>query len=228
MTRNETENLRRVTRLGLINAYLVREDDGLTLIDTAIKGSARAILAAAQQLGQPIRRILLTHAHVDHAGAVDALIEALPEVEFATSERSVSLLAGAHTLRPGEAGGKLRGGWIKTGHAPNRVIREGDRIGSLEVIETPGHAPGHLSFLDLRDRSLIAGDVFSNVGGLSTTSRVVPLFPFPALATSDREALLQSALKLCDLSPSRLALGHGPVIEQPEQAMRIAIEKASP
>ena len=49
--------LTQLTRFGLINVHLVREDDGFTLIDTGIGGSAPAILAAARTLGAPIRRI---------------------------------------------------------------------------------------------------------------------------------------------------------------------------
>ena len=55
--------LTRFPRIFPVNCFLVREDDGLTLIDTGIPGNAPAILAAAGALGQPIRRIVLTHAH---------------------------------------------------------------------------------------------------------------------------------------------------------------------
>ena len=61
----------RVTRLGMINVYLVREDDGVTLIDTALPRSAKAITAAASRLGAPIKRIALTHSHGDHVGSLD-------------------------------------------------------------------------------------------------------------------------------------------------------------
>jgi glyoxylase-like metal-dependent hydrolase (beta-lactamase superfamily II) len=52
----------RISRLGLVNAYLVREDDGLTVIDTMIGGSAGKIIAGAEARGGPIVRILLTSA----------------------------------------------------------------------------------------------------------------------------------------------------------------------
>jgi glyoxylase-like metal-dependent hydrolase (beta-lactamase superfamily II) len=52
----------RISRLGLVNAYLVREDDGLTAIDTMIGGSAGKIVAHAEASAAPIVRILLTHA----------------------------------------------------------------------------------------------------------------------------------------------------------------------
>jgi glyoxylase-like metal-dependent hydrolase (beta-lactamase superfamily II) len=56
-----------------VSCYLVRENDGFTLIDTATPGSAPGIVAAARALGGPIRRIILTHGHRNHAGLLDAL-----------------------------------------------------------------------------------------------------------------------------------------------------------
>ena len=70
----------RLTRYGFSNCYLVREEDGFTLVDTSLPGSAEAILAAAAAAGAPIRRIILTHAHADHMGSVDALVAKLGTV----------------------------------------------------------------------------------------------------------------------------------------------------
>ena len=65
--------IERSTILFPINCYLVREDDGLTLVDTNWMKTERAILDAARTLNAPIRRIALTHVHGDHIGSLTAL-----------------------------------------------------------------------------------------------------------------------------------------------------------
>ena len=106
------EHLARLTRYPVlfpVNCYLVREDDGFTLVDTALAGSAPAILAAARALGAPIRRIALTHAHGDHAGALDELHAALPDAEVLVPAREARFLAGDLRRDPDEPQDKLRG-----------------------------------------------------------------------------------------------------------------------
>ena len=81
-----------VTKWKFVNCYLVVEDDGLTLVDTMLPRSTPTILAAAEQLGAPITRIALTHAHGDHIGSLDALHAALPDAEVIISTRDARLL----------------------------------------------------------------------------------------------------------------------------------------
>ena len=209
-----------------INAYLVREDDGLTLIDTGIGGTAPDILKAAQQLGQPIRRIALTHAHGDHVGSLDALRAALPEAEISISGRDARLLAGDRTLDSGEPPDKLRGGYLVTQTRPDRLLRAGDRVGSLRVVASPGHTPGHVAFFDERGGDLIAGDALVTAGGPHVAGVLHLRFPISPFATYHRPLALDSARKLRDLRPARLAVGHGPVLERPAGAMARAIEEA--
>src|SRR3954447_22353285 len=144
----------RLSRLGLVNAYQVQEGDGLTLIDTLIRGSVKGIMRAADQAGGRIVRIALTHAHGDHIGSLDALAEALPGVEVLISERDARLLHKDVSLDPGEPQDKIRGSLPGAATAPTRTLRHGDRVGSLEVVAAPGHTPGHVAFLDTRDRTL--------------------------------------------------------------------------
>jgi glyoxylase-like metal-dependent hydrolase (beta-lactamase superfamily II) len=211
----------RVTRFGFVNAYLVREDDGLTVVDTGMRMAGR-IQEAAAALGAPITRIALTHAHGDHIGSLDALAAALPEVEVAISARDARLMAKDKTLQPGESG-KLRGSYPGAKTKPTRLLAAGDRIGSLQVIAAPGHTPGHLAFLDTRDGTLFCGDAFTTVGGVATTARLPWRFPLAYVATWDRAIELETARALRALDPARLAPGHGKVVENPGAAMDAAI-----
>jgi glyoxylase-like metal-dependent hydrolase (beta-lactamase superfamily II) len=219
--------MERISRFGLVNAYLVPEDDGLTLVDTLIPRSARPVLAAAERVGAPIRRIALTHAHGDHVGSLDDLVAALPGVEVLISARDARLLARDMALDPGEPDTKLRGSYPGTKTRPTRELQPADRVGSLEVIATPGHTPGHVAFLDPRDRTLYCGDVFSTLGGVATSARVNPRFPLTGMATWHGPTVLGSARALRALDAARLAPGHGKVVEAPAAAMDAAIAKGA-
>ena len=215
----------RISRLGFVNCFLVEEDDGLTLVDTMIGGSSKRILAAAEQAGRPIVRILLTHAHSDHVGSLDALAAKLPQAEVLISARDARLMAGDKSLDPGEPVDKLRGGYPKVDTRPGRTLSAGERVGSLEVVASPGHTPGHIALLDTRDRTLYCGDAYSTLGGASVPSKPNPRFPLPYFATWHRPTALESARALRALEPSRLAPGHGKVVENPLAAMDAAIAK---
>ncbi len=218
-----SNNLFQLTRFVAFNCYLLREDDGFTLIDTNMSGQAQAIMQEASKLGLPIVRILLTHAHIDHVGSLDALHAALPDVQVAISERDVRFLSGNKSLDPSEPQVPLRGGYPVCTTKPSLLLHEGDRIGSLEVIATPGHTPGHIAFLDTRNRAVIGGDAFQTQGGVAVSGTFEWLFPLPALATWHKGLALESARKLLALQPSLLAVGHGRMLEDPQAAMERAI-----
>lgn len=217
--------LYRLAHYGLINCYFVLEDDGLTLVDTGIAGTAPLLIAAVERLGRPLRRIVLTHAHVDHVGGLDALHARFPEVEVLISARDARLLRGDTTLEPGEPQTRLRGGLKPTRTQPTRFLDDGDRVSSLRALASPGHTPGHMAFLDPRDATLIAGDAFQTQGGLAVAGQVRLLFPLPALATWHAPTALESARRLTALHPQRLAVGHGSPLERPTEAMRRVTER---
>jgi glyoxylase-like metal-dependent hydrolase (beta-lactamase superfamily II) len=194
----------RISRLGFVNCYLVDEEDGFTLVDTTLARSGKRILEAARDLGKPIVRVALTHAHVDHVGSVDELMQGeLSGAELLISSRDARFLEKDMSLDPGEP------------------------VGSLEVIASPGHTPGHVAFLDPRDGTLYCGDTFSTLGGVSTTAKINWRFPLPTMATWHRPLVIESARALRDLNPSRLAPGHGKVVESPAAAMDKAIAAAA-
>jgi glyoxylase-like metal-dependent hydrolase (beta-lactamase superfamily II) len=218
-----TPNMTQLTRLRFVNAYLVREDDGLTLVDTTTGGSADALLAAAAVAGAPVRRIALTHGHGDHVGSLDALKGRLgDEVEVLMPELDARIHAGEKVVE-----GKLPGSWPKLRTRPDVLLAGGDRVGSLEVVPSPGHSPGHVAFLDTRDRTLIAGDVFTTYGGAAVSNHFHLRFPLAAMATWDRDADLESARRLRALDPALLVVGHGPALRGPGAALDRAIARAA-
>ncbi|MFV8827697.1 MBL fold metallo-hydrolase [Alkalihalobacterium sp. APHAB7] len=210
-----------------VNCYFVQEDDGLTLIDTAMPFSSKAILNAAKSIGKPITRIVLTHAHDDHVGSLDRLKDVLPHVPVYISKRDARLMAGDLSLDQEEPQTPIRGGVPKKLKTRADVhLGEGDEIGSLVAISTPGHTPGQMAFFDTRSQALIAGDAFQTRTGLTVVSDLKLRFPFPALATWNKGLALTSAEKLLNVKPSLLAVGHGNMLKNPEAQMAIAIDYA--
>jgi glyoxylase-like metal-dependent hydrolase (beta-lactamase superfamily II) len=223
-TATVTPTLTQLTRLHFVNAYLVREDDGLTLVDTTTRGGADDLLGAAQRLDGQIRRIALTHGHSDHVGSLDALKERLGDsVQVLMPELDARIVAGEKVVD-----GKLAGSWpknLKT--TPDVRLAAGDRVGSLEVVASPGHTPGHVAFVDTRDGTLIAGDVYTSYGRVAVTTEFYLRFPLATMGTWDKARDLESARALRALDPPILVVGHGPAVRAPGAAMDRAIGRAS-
>jgi glyoxylase-like metal-dependent hydrolase (beta-lactamase superfamily II) len=222
-----SDHVTQLTRFGIVNAYLVREEDGLTLVDTMIAGSGPGLIAAAADLEAPIRRVVLTHGHSDHVGSLDALSQALGGgLEVLAPSRDARIMAGDKSLDAAEGERKIKGGWPKPATKPDVLLEAGDRVGSLEVVASPGHTPGHVSLLDSRDRALLCGDAFSTLGGTTVAGRLNWRFPLVYFATWDPERALASARALGASEPSLLAPGHGKALPAPGDAIRAAIAKA--
>jgi glyoxylase-like metal-dependent hydrolase (beta-lactamase superfamily II) len=83
--------------------------------------------------------------------------------------------------------------------------------------------PGHLAFLDTRNRAVIVGDAFQTLGGVAVAGTIKWRFPLPALATWHKGLALESAHKLLALRPSLLDVGHGRMLADPQAAMERAI-----
>ena len=124
-----------------MNAYLVREPDGFTLIDTTLGGGAAGdLIGAARKAGGEIRRIALTHGHGDHAGGLDAIVQRLGDtVEVYLGDADARFWAGEKLID-----GKMPGFWKDVETVPDVRLTGGERIGSLEAVPSPGaHARSH-------------------------------------------------------------------------------------
>jgi glyoxylase-like metal-dependent hydrolase (beta-lactamase superfamily II) len=209
------DHLFQLTRFGAINAYLVREDDGFTLVDTTLGGAADRLIAVATEAGGQIKRIALTHGHADHVGSLDSLKDRLgSNVEISMGELDARILAGEKVVE-----GKLPGGWPKVKTVPDTRLAGGETIGSLEVVATPGHSPGHVAFRDTRDGTVIAGEVFTSFGAVAASNHFHFRLPFAAMATWDQAKDLESARTLRALNAGLLVVGHGPATRLPAAAI---------
>ncbi len=195
------------------NCYLVRESDGFTLVDATLPNCGKQIVEAARSFDGSIRRIVLTHAHMDHIGSLDQLHHLLGKVEVAIAEREAPFLHKDLSLRSGEPQQKPKGGFSGASTQPTRTLTEGELYGSLRCIATPGHTPGHMSFLDERNSTLFTGDALTSVGGLHTLCKPAWYFPLSKGGTWDCGLADASARKLLEYQPNCIATGHGRLID---------------
>jgi glyoxylase-like metal-dependent hydrolase (beta-lactamase superfamily II) len=122
---------------------------------------------------------------------------------------------------------KPPGGWPDLETIPDVRLKEGDRVGSLVVMATPGHTPGHVSFIDTRDDTLIAGDALTSYGKVQVPTFRYWRFPLAAMATWDKGKAIESAGAIRALDPAVLVVGHGPPVRDPGDAIDAAIARAS-
>lgn len=210
-----------------LNCYLIENEDGITLIDACMPFVAKGIHEAIESTGKPLTRILLTHAHEDHLGAVPFLKTKYPQAKIGISGREAAILRGDRSLLPHEPQTPLKGGVPKKAlFVPDFLISDNDRIDSLIAVSSPGHSPGHLAFLETISNTLIAGDAFQAKGGFAVSGHLKWKFPFPALATWHAPTAIDSARKLLELNSSVLLVGHGPALIQPARTVQLAIDEA--
>jgi glyoxylase-like metal-dependent hydrolase (beta-lactamase superfamily II) len=180
-------------------------------------GPASCLQTLLSELGDARpRALLLTHIHLDHAGASGALVERWPELEVYVHERGAphlvdpaKLLDSARRLY-GEDMDRLWGDppLVPVPERNIRVLKGGERVldGGFEVAYTPGHASHHVSYL--YGSTAFVGDV----GGVRIRSDALTIPPTPP-PDIDPEAWHESIDRIAVWRPDRLAVTHFGVYE---------------
>ena len=200
------------------NSYLILEPEGLTIIDTGMPFSEKQILRYIASMGwsaEEIRRILVTHADLDHYGCLAALKEASGARTYASQSEAEAMAKGISSRPVNRTVGRfqafvirLMGKLLKpTPIEVDEILTDGQILpvlGGLQVVETPGHSPGHLSFYVPSVRVLFCGDSMksSDKGLRASRSR----------NNWDQALADESVKKLSTLGAQIVCPGHGPVI----------------
>jgi glyoxylase-like metal-dependent hydrolase (beta-lactamase superfamily II) len=184
---------------------------GDVLIDP---GPESAMGTLVEALGdRPPRALLLTHIHLDHAGAAGSLVRRWPELEVYVHERGAPHLADPSSLL--ESAGRLYGDdlerlWGEVAPVPLdrlRPLSGGETVEGLEVMYTPGHASHHVAYLDGASRRAYVGDVAGV--RIEPSDLVLPPTPPPDI---DLEAWNRSLSALAEWGPETLAITHFGVV----------------
>lgn len=199
-----------------INAYVYEEKEYLIVIDIGLNIFVKHIQKLVIKLNKPIKFIVLTHPHTDHIAGLDLLKQKFPDAQVIFSIRDQRLLNGDFSLDIDECQEKIKGGFKSISTEADYLTEDGDIIGNLTVIATPGHTPGSISLYDANHKILIVGDALQTKGGLAIAGDKRNLFPFPALATWSNTIALESTKKIAKLPIKCLATGHGKLLLQPD------------
>jgi glyoxylase-like metal-dependent hydrolase (beta-lactamase superfamily II) len=199
-----------------IAAALVQSDGINALIDPGPTSTLETLRAELHRHGvsvQDLHAILLTHIHLDHAGAVGSLVKENPKLEIFVHEFGAihmadpsKLLASAGRLYGAEMD-RLYGPVLPVPEENLRALEGGETITigkrDFEILYTPGHASHHLTFWDAQDGTAFIGDV----GGISVEGDefILPATPPPDI---DIEIWNQSLDAIAALRPAKLFLTH--------------------
>lgn len=205
-------------RTPIVACYAIRDRDGVVLVNANVPGQRVAILdALADRLGAPndavpVRQLLLTHAHPDHYGSAHQ-IALHTGTELLGPAQEADVFAGRATLaapRLQDWERRLFEQTMAQVRPPepvelDRLLLPGDALDweiGAELTSAPGHTPGQLAVWIPEHRTLIAADALASRDGQ----------PIVGVFNIDPEEAARTALRLLELEPTRLSVGHGTTV----------------
>ena len=221
-------------RMGYVNAFLLAEEDGITLIDSGLPKRQEKILGELTGLGrQPheVKHIAITHHHVDHTGSLAALVKATG-AQVHVHPLDAPIVRGEKPVpgpNPRSILGKVVGPLFSRLPAyklepagVDHEVQDGDVLplaGGLKAVHTPGHTAGHLAYLmPGHGGVLFAGDAAGNLFGR--------LGPPLGMYTEDMAQAKESIRKLAELEFDAACFGHGGVLKgKANAAFRRLVER---
>jgi glyoxylase-like metal-dependent hydrolase (beta-lactamase superfamily II) len=193
----------------VVGCYLLETPDGAALFDCGPTSCLERLRAGLRERGlelADVRHLLLSHIHLDHAGAAGVLVRENPTLRV-----HVSAIGAPHLVDPSRLERSARrlyadafdSLWGELAPVPEQNVDiVGERVLGLDCFPAPGHASHHLCYIDA-DGTLYAGDAAGV--RIAPDSAVLPPTPPPEF---DHEAWAATANEILRRNPERLALIH--------------------
>lgn len=215
--------------LRISHIYVVVTGDRLILVDSATTNDADRIVQEIEQAGfaiSDLEAVVITHAHSDHVGSLSELVRRSgaevwahrDEIPYVQKEQPMPaaslvmrLMFRLSNRRPS----------TQTAPVVNRALEDGEKIGTLQVIHTPGHTPGSICLYAPAHKLLFCGDAMFNVHPLTGRKGLRPAIRLPSC---DMDQVYTSLHKLAEIEIEILCPGHGePIVAGAGEQIRALI-----
>lgn len=214
----------------LAACYLLQGGDEYAIIETGTHNTVATILELLQARGigrGQVTFVIPTHVHLDHAGGVGGLMQALPNATLLVHPRGArhmidpsKLKAGAMAVYGEEAFTRIYGDIIPVDERRVRTMEEGEEVvvGDRRLVfyDTPGHARHHFCIYDPASQGIFTGDTFGLCYPPLTTAKGPFILPTTTPVQFDPPALKASIRKLLALQPEHMYLTHYGRVDNPQ------------
>jgi glyoxylase-like metal-dependent hydrolase (beta-lactamase superfamily II) len=224
-------------RPGMAACYLIESRGAAAVFDAGTRHSVPLVLAALAARGidaAAVRHVIASHVHLDHAGGVGALLQALPNADVLAHPRAVrhlldpsALQASAEQVYGAEVVEKTYGRIVPVPASRLRALADGECVDldgrRLHAMDSPGHARHHLTLYDEASASWFTGDCFG-ISYREFDGGAAPLiFPTTSPVQFEPEAMKATIARMLAREPRAMFLTHYGRIDRPAERARALI-----